>query len=109
MSERGLRLESRSDGRRHTIALAGELDLSTARELEAITAEVCAGGAGEVVFDLEELSFMDSTGLRAVLIARERCERHGCELLLARPQPAVLRLLQLTGLYGRLRFLEPPA
>jgi anti-anti-sigma factor len=58
------------------------------------------------VLDLEELSFMDSTGLRAVLMSREHCERHGCELYLARPQPTVLRLLELTGVLPRLRLLE---
>jgi anti-anti-sigma factor len=104
-----LRLESRADGGRHTIALAGELDLSTVAELEARMAEVSSNGGGELVLDLDELSFMDSTGLRALLIARERCDQDGCELFLTRPQPAVRRLLELTGVLSQLRFIEPPA
>ncbi|HEV7584539.1 MAG TPA: STAS domain-containing protein [Solirubrobacteraceae bacterium] len=108
MSHPGLRVEGHADGRRHTVALMGELDLSTADELEARIEQACSDGAGELVLDLQELSFMDSTGLRAILGARERCEGHGCELFLTRAQPAVLRLLQLTGVLPRLRFLEPP-
>ncbi|HEX4189122.1 MAG TPA: STAS domain-containing protein [Solirubrobacteraceae bacterium] len=106
MPEPGLRLESRVEGRRHTIALRGELDLSTVDELEAMMAGACSNGAGELVLDLDGLSFMDSTGVRAALIAAERCEEHGCELLLARPRPPVRRLLELTGVLPRLRLIE---
>jgi anti-anti-sigma factor len=106
MPQPGLSLTARADGQRHVIMLSGELDLATAAELESRVAESCSDGARELVLDLEQLRFMDSTGLRAVLIARERCEGHGCELYLARPQPAVRRLLDLTGVLPRLRLIE---
>jgi anti-anti-sigma factor len=101
----GLTVERRSDGRRQIVALAGELDLSTVADLEARIEEACSDGAGELVLDLEELSFMDSTGLSAILTTQDRCEGQGCELLLTEAQPAVHRLFELTGVLSRLRFL----
>jgi anti-anti-sigma factor len=105
----GLTVERRSHGRREIVALAGELDLSTVAELEAGIEEACSNGAGELVLDLEELSFMDSTGLSAILTTQDRCAGQGCELLLSGAQPAVHRLFELTGVLSCLRFLEPPA
>jgi anti-sigma B factor antagonist len=105
----GLSVEQLVEGPRQTLVLAGELDLATAPELERMTELSCADGAGELVLDLSGLSFIDSTGLRAILMAREQCEEHGCELFLTPGPPAVQRLFELTGLLERLPFLEPPA
>jgi anti-sigma B factor antagonist len=105
---RGLSVKAQSEGRRHTLALAGELDIATVPELDAMTERVCADGAGELVLDLRELAFIDSTGLRAILRAREQCEAHRCQLFLTPGPPAVQRLFELTGLLERLPFLEPP-
>jgi anti-anti-sigma factor len=105
----GLRLERRSEGARHTLTLTGELDLATVADLDGMIEQACSDGAAELVLELRGLSFMDSTGLSAILAAHERCAEHGCELLLTRPQRTVERLLELTGVIGRLRFLDPPA
>jgi anti-anti-sigma factor len=91
------------------VILAGELDLATAPQLEAMTEQLCSNGARELVLDLREVAFIDSTGLRAILRAREHCEGHRCELFLTPGQPAVQRLFELTGVLDRLPFLEPPA
>jgi anti-sigma B factor antagonist len=109
MPHPGLRLAARAEGPRHTVVLVGELDLATAPELDAIAERVCSEGARELVLDLRELSFIDSTGLRAILVTRERCEGHGCELFLTPGPPAVERLFDLTGMRSQLRFREPPA
>jgi anti-anti-sigma factor len=108
MPRPGLSVTSQAEGRRHTLVLAGELDLATAIELDARTEQACASGAGELVLDLRELVFIDSSGLRAILRAQERCDSHRCELFLTPGPPAVQRLFELTGLLERLPFLEPP-
>jgi anti-sigma B factor antagonist len=104
----GLSVKTRAEGRRHTLVLAGELDLATAPELDAMTEQVCADGAGELVLDLRELAFIDSSGLRAILRAWQHCEAHRCELFLTSGSPAVQRLFELTGLLERLPFLDLP-
>ena len=51
-----------------------------------------------VVVDLAELTFMDSTGLSALVVAKNRMESDGDVLMLTRPRPNVRRVLEITGL-----------
>jgi anti-sigma B factor antagonist len=98
--ELGLREHAR-DGR-HTVALNGELDLGTASQLETAIDRICDDGAREIVLDLRELSFIDSSGLRATLACRKVCESRGCEFSLTSVQAPVRRVFELTGLVERL-------
>ena len=108
MSTPGLSLEVREEGERRTVIIAGELDLATAFDLEALTSTLCQQ-AGEIVLDLRGLSFMDSTGLQVMLRARDMCGERDCGFfLIAGPAP-VQRLFELTGLADLLPFIEPPA
>lgn len=82
----------------------GEVDLVTAPALaEALRAAETEPGA--VTLDLRAVSFMDSTGLRVLLEARERLEQRGRALRLdVAEDGAVARLLDLVGvrdLFGR--------
>jgi anti-anti-sigma factor len=88
----------------HTLSLVGELDVATAPELQAAIDRLCEAGASEIVLDLHELSFIDSVGLRVILMSRELCERHGCDFSLTRAQPHAQQLFELTGVIGRLSF-----
>lgn len=99
-----LRLQEYERDGRHTLTLAGELDLGTAGELEAAINRLCAYGAREIVLDLHELSFADSTGLRVILTGRQVCETHACDFSLTRVQVPVQRLIEQTGLGERLSF-----
>jgi len=98
--EFGLRDNAQRDC--HTLSVVGELDLVTAPELQTTINRLCKDGAREIVLDLHELAFIDSTGLRMILTASEVCERHGCDFSLTRLQPPAQRLFELTGLVGRL-------
>lgn len=75
--------------------LVGELDLATApllrRELEA------AEGSGELVLELDELTFMDSSGC-SVLTNHLRTAGDGTSLVLVNPTSAVARTLEVSGL-----------
>jgi anti-anti-sigma factor len=76
-------------------ALWGELDASTCRGLT----ERLAGPPGSlIVLDLCRLTFMDSSGLGAVHVARQSAIKDGGILVLSRPTPEVFRVLQITGL-----------
>jgi len=77
------------------VALRGELDASTSRGL----AEQLAGAPGSlVVVDLSQLSFMDSSGLGAIHVARRTAIENGGNLVVCRPAPMVHRVLEITGL-----------
>ncbi|MBO1420243.1 STAS domain-containing protein [Streptomyces sp. FH025] len=60
----------------------------------------------EVVLDLSEVTFMDCTGLGALVRARNQADRSGARLVLRGAGRRVVRLLKLTGLHRRLA-VEP--
>ena len=79
------------------VALSGEADATTAAELRKTLATQLDTGARLVTVDASGLSFLDSASLRVlILAARALRGRHG-SLVLARPQPVVTRLLEITG------------
>jgi anti-anti-sigma factor len=90
---------------RHTLALHGELDLVTAPELEDTVAALCLEGATELVLDMRQVAFVDSSGLRTVLASTDMCRLHGCELMLI-PGAASRRLFEITGVLDDLPLLE---
>ncbi len=98
------------------LALRGELDLASSSILEDAVSRACTEGVTELVLDIGALTFIDSTGLRAILMSRTNCERAGCSFAVAPApddvRPQVRRLLQVTGLLARLPFGaedDPPA
>ena len=75
------------------VSVMGEVDRATAPALEQTLLEVADDRAGETIVDLSGCSFLDTTGLRALLVARERSGRRQV-LVLANPN--VIRIFQLT-------------
>ena len=76
------------------VALRGELDVCTAADgLSALAAPASAGA--RIVVDLAGLAFMDCYSLNRLMAVRARARQAGGDLVLAGPQPIVLRLLVL--------------
>jgi anti-sigma B factor antagonist len=84
------------------LVLAGEIDLATSGGFRAEVEAALAAGSG-LVADLSEVEFMDSTMLRELLSARRELGGAGRGFVLASPQAAVRRLLELTGTAGLFR------
>ena len=82
------------DGGR-VFALSGELDVSTVPGLHA---QLITEPGSLVVLDLSRLTFIDSSGLGAIHAARQRVIDEGGTLVVCRPNPAVHRVLEITGL-----------
>jgi anti-sigma B factor antagonist len=101
-----LTVDPSADGRPR-LAIAGELDLSSAPELERSLSALQADGR-PVVLDMRDVSFMDSSGLRVILAADSRARSSGSRLLLVAGPPGVQRVFQLTLLDRRLEFLDDP-
>jgi anti-anti-sigma factor len=102
----GLTVRDMSTGGEHRLVLAGELDIASAPILESTIASLCGNGTSAIVLDLSELTFMDSTGLRAVLAADKLCAGKGHSFSVAGAGGPVQRLFELTGVTGSLQF-EP--
>lgn len=84
----------------------GELDLVGAPRLLKALPE---SGSSPVVLDLAAVTFMDSSGLRSLLEARQACSDAGRPFAIARPSDAVARVLELVDLAGEFDVVEPPA
>ncbi len=79
------------------VALSGDVDLATA---QVVDEELRRAEQSEslIVLDLGEVSFMDSTGLRAVILADQRLRERGASLRIARVPVQVSRLFDLVGI-----------
>lgn len=85
-----------ANGRTQVIALSGELDVGTVDRFRAAMHEAIQGQASAVVADLSHLTFMDSSGLAAMLGALRDLSRAGGRLLVACANPTVLRVFHVT-------------
>ena len=84
---------------RYRLILSGELDIACAPELEATITRLCTAGALEIELDLREVTSMDSTGIRAILAARDSCAKHHAAFFLVpSSRPDLGRLSELTRL-----------
>jgi anti-anti-sigma factor len=106
MSPFGIEEHTEPGGRRR-LRITGELDLATCSELAARLA-AAAERREQVLLDIHDLEFMDSTGLRLLLEAAGEAARDGWNLTITRPpHGAVLRLLELTGTLDVLPVADP--
>ena len=81
-----------------TLALTGELDPATAPVLADAIASLETAGVDDVVIDLAGVTFLDSSGVRVLVSAREQLRASGATLTLRAPSPNIRRVLEITGL-----------
>jgi anti-sigma B factor antagonist len=94
-----------SEGARLTILptdsgwdVEGEIDAHSAPALSTAVAKLPE--APVVIMDLHGVGFMDSSGLRVLLETSRRAAEAGKKLVLRRPQDAVRRVIEVSGLNG---------
>ena len=93
--------EELEDGIR-AFTVRGELDMNTAPELENSLGEVASGESQQVMIDLTECDFIDSTGIALIVRSWQRLDRSGDgggggQLVLCCVNTQVMRLLRITG------------
>jgi anti-anti-sigma factor len=89
-----------------TIALSGDLDLATAPILSEKLAPFEGNGVSTIILDLQDLTFIDSTGMhtflearkRATLEARKRATSKGQRLLVRGASSTAQRYISIVGL-----------
>lgn len=83
-----------------TISVRGELDLSTAPDLESPLEEALDSGEGSVLIDLSQCEFIDSTGIALIVRAWQRLDGdgNGRALVICSQNDQVRRVLEITGL-----------
>jgi anti-sigma B factor antagonist len=80
------------------IAVRGEIHVSTAPAFSRMLNEAIGAGKTQVVLDLAEVDFIDSTGLSVLLNGLRRVTRRGGRMAIVCTNPTVLRLFVITRL-----------
>jgi anti-anti-sigma factor len=79
-----------------TLALAGRLDTNTALQLDQEIDRLLAGGAVQrLVFDVANLDYLSSAGIRCFIRARKEIEPSGGKVAVVHPKPAVRKVLEI--------------
>jgi anti-anti-sigma factor len=90
----------------HLVRVCGELDLATAPDLADILDQIVDG---TIKLDISGVTFLDSSGLRTLLVANRDLERCGRRMIVCGPiDPVVQRTLAITQVDGVLEFDERP-
>jgi anti-sigma B factor antagonist len=98
-----LRIEIRNGTEPVEVTLIGEIDLAT----EGQVVEALSGVAGhEVIVDLSRVEYIDSSGLRALIMANKNSETAGGSLALRSPASAAARVLEMTGISKCIKIVD---
>jgi anti-sigma B factor antagonist len=98
-----LEIDNEQDGDTARLSLRGELDISTADDLQR---RLESANSGRVVLDFRELEFIDSSGVRVLVLAARRFNEAGRELALIRGGAEVDRVLRLTGIDEQIELVD---
>jgi anti-sigma B factor antagonist len=90
------------------VFLTGELDMATAPELIGVLTPVVADGPREVALDLSGLSFIDSSGIAALVDTQRRLGEQGRHLAVYRARPGAVRVFEIAGLVDFLHVQTDP-
>ena len=83
------------------IALTGELDMAAAPSLERILSGLADAN---VVLDISDLEYLDSSGLAVLVAAHSRAADAGRSVSFTAPPPPIRRVFSVTGLSDLFRF-----
>jgi anti-anti-sigma factor len=79
------------------VRVRGEIDLASAHALVEELRRAIGGAASTVFLDLGNVGFIDSTGLRALLVAAKLSSMNGSELRILRGSSPVERAIETSG------------
>ncbi|KOG31367.1 STAS domain-containing protein [Streptomyces resistomycificus] len=85
------------------LTVRGEIDFQTVTALQDVLPPADEASGPRMVIDLGEVTFIDSSGINALINAQQALPEQGW-LRLARPRPAVRRTLELVGLDSAIPF-----
>ena len=83
---------------RHVVAASGDIDIATSPHLRDRLNAAVDDGFGDVVIDLRDIRFMDSTGIAVLLGANKQLRDGGRQLVLRDPSEPVRRVLEMLSL-----------
>lgn len=106
MDRDGFEIHEEDAGEEVRLVVRGELDLATADSLDRRLAAL-ADRKRPVLLDLRPLSFMDSSGLRSLMLARERAAGGDWGLRIIPPEGEARDVLRVSGVEDHLPLVDP--
>ena len=92
-----LQVDAKYDGAEATIIVEGELDIHSVERFLACVSEALEAHPGSISVDARGVTFMDSSGLAAVLHARSMSGHAGVPFRISDPSPQVRRAVEVAG------------
>jgi anti-sigma B factor antagonist len=80
------------------VEVVGEVDVATSPQLERRLLDLVAGGKLDIVLDLSEVTFLDSSGIGALVRVWRPLKTAGGSLTIRHPSPLVRRVLSIEGM-----------
>ena len=93
-----LSLETRQENSRTIIEVGGEIDVYTAPKLRECITGLVDEGHRDLIIDLEQVEFMDSTGLGVLVGGLKKVRAHDGSMRLICNQERLLKIFRITGL-----------
>jgi anti-sigma B factor antagonist len=93
-----LSLNTRTVDDRTVIEVGGEIDVYTAPKLREALMGLVQGGTYNIVVDMEQVEFLDSTGLGVLVGGLKRVRSHDGSMTLVCTQERLLKIFRITGL-----------
>ena len=93
-----LSLASRTEGDKTVVSVGGEIDVYTAPKLREQIVQLVEDGQYHLVIDMEDVEFLDSTGLGVLVGGLKRVRAHDGTLRLVCTQERILKIFRITGL-----------
>jgi anti-sigma B factor antagonist len=78
--------------------VSGKIDAVTSKQLESAIDDILKLEAKIMLLDLREVEYVSSSGLRVLMVAKERLRKREGDLRLASLQPLVREVFDITGL-----------
>jgi len=88
------------------VRISGDLDLAAFDEANELLANAQSDGYNDVRIDLRDLQFIDSTGIRLLLLAQRRAEQRGEGFCIVKGNEHIQQVFALTDLDRRLPFCD---
>ncbi|HSD22903.1 MAG TPA: STAS domain-containing protein [Solirubrobacterales bacterium] len=90
------------------LRLEGELDMAGVDRFERLLPGGRTPGTSTFVVDLRGLTFIDSSGLRALIMADQRVREEGGRFIVVRGPDRVNEVLEMTGVAQRIELVDEP-
>jgi len=96
------------DSRSAQVTITGALDAHTFEQFFNTMSQLIDGGALRIVLDLRNMNYITSVGMNFLVNMRLQRKKAGGDVIIVKPQPAVLNLLDMIGFLQVLVVAETP-